>query len=110
MSLFQSPEEHAANGPDTWRVEKVRDGLWAILTAHGDPQNPGDRLETYPTRKSAVEGLEHGWAAGLWEKERRWYAGEPVRGWKTWAECKAEQERIAQRVAQRKAEREAASA
>lgn len=114
MSLFQTPEEHAANGPDTWRVEKVRDGLWAILTAHGDPQLAGDRLETYPTRKSAMVGLEDGWAAGLWEKERRWYAGESIPGWKTWAECKAEQERIAQRIAQRvaqnKAERAAANA
>lgn len=110
MSLFQSPEQHAANGPDTWRVEKVREGLWAILTAEGDGWNAGDRLETFPTRKSAVEGLETGWAASLWEKERRWYAGEHIHGWKSWAEVKAEHERIEAHFAARKAEREAANA
>lgn len=101
MSLFSTPEQHAANGPDTWRVEKVRDGLWAIVTATGDPQLGGDRLETYPTRKSAVEGLTDGWAARLWEKERRWYAGESIPGWKSWAEVKAEHERIEARKAER---------
>lgn len=110
MSLFQTPEQHAANGPDTWRVEKVRDGLWAIVTATGDAQLGGDRLDTFSTRKSAVEGLETGWAAQLWEKERRWYAGESIPGWKSWAECKAEQERIEARMEARKREREGVNA
>jgi hypothetical protein len=110
MSLFPTPEQHAANGPDTWKVEKVRDGLWAILTRDGDPQLAGDRLETYPTRKSAVEGLTGGWAARLWEKERRWYAGQSIPGWKSWAEVQAERERNEAWQAARKAEREAVNA
>jgi hypothetical protein len=58
------------------------------------------------TRKHAVEALTDGFAARLWEKERRWYAGESIPGWKTWAEVKAAQERNEAWQAARRAEKE----
>lgn len=75
MSLFGSPEEHAANPPESWRTMKSG-GRWALLA--GD----GGRLDTYRTKREAEEARRTGFYAELYADETRWYAGEAVRGWK----------------------------
>ena len=90
MSLFSSPEEHAANPPQTWVITKTCDRLWALKTASGDT------IDAYRTKRQAVAAR-----AGLWQtfydREGRWYAGETPTGHRSWADCKAERDRIAAR-------------
>jgi hypothetical protein len=50
-----------------------------------------------------LEPHVHSWLVQAYEKDARWYAGESIPGWKSWAECKAEQERIEARKAEREA-------
>lgn len=86
MSLFTSPEEHAANGPETWVVVKsVRH--WRLETADGGV------LETFPTKKAAEAGRVEGRIADLYDRESRWYAGEEIPSWKPWTQILAERER-----------------
>ena len=80
MTLFASPEEHAANPPETWRVVKVADRLWRLAT------KDGSELRCFPRQRDAEEEKVSGWYADMYAKETRWYAGEPVRGWKPYAE------------------------
>jgi len=80
--LYATPEEHAANPPSTWRVVKVpRDvtGGWAVTDASGTA-----RFSRYRTQRDAILALTTGedFYVRLWLKERHWYAGEPVEGWK----------------------------
>ena len=75
MSLFSSPAEHAANPPSTWRVVK-HGNKWALRTASGDT------IGYYETKKAAEEDKRSGPYVRLYNDETRWYAGEPVPGWK----------------------------
>jgi hypothetical protein len=76
MTLFSSPEEHAANPPATWQVVKVGTRRWGLAT------QAGYVLERFECKTDAEQGRTEGWAADLYDKETRWYAGEPVNGWK----------------------------
>jgi hypothetical protein len=83
--IFASPAEHAANPPHTWTVCK-RGRKWALCAL----DHP---LDFFDTKKAAEAAKTTGFIANLYEKERRWYAGEPVSGWKPYVprvECGAE--------------------
>lgn len=97
MSLFSGPDEHAANPPESWQVVKAGDRSWHVRTADGAT------LDRATTRRAADELTRSGHVFTLWHDERRWYAGESVRGWKPWAVCRAEQERTAAAQAARAA-------
>lgn len=79
MSLFSSPAEHADNPPSTWRVEKIGPGCWSVLT------KAGVGITSQSTKGRAEAILTSGFYFDLWHKEQRWYAGEPVEGWKPYA-------------------------
>lgn len=78
MALFATPERHAANPPESWVVIKRGPRSWT-LTLADDPTAVLDRFET---KRAAEEARREGWLVRLYEQERRWYAGEPVHGWK----------------------------
>lgn len=104
MSLYTSPEQHAANPPETWTVERIPYGTrarWCVVDKQGTQMGP-----TYETKREAEANLDSGWYVRHWEKEQRWYDGESIPGWKSYAECKAEQERNEAWQAARRAEKE----
>jgi hypothetical protein len=76
MSLYTDPAKHAANPPATWRVRKVHARRWYVVDADGS------QLDSAETKREAERLRTEGFCARLWEQERRWYAGEPVAGWK----------------------------
>jgi hypothetical protein len=76
MALYNDPAQHAANPPATWQVRKATARLWHVVDA------AGTTLESAPTKREAERLRLEGFCARLWEKERRWYAGEPVAGWR----------------------------
>ena len=78
--MFRDPEEHAANPPESWRVVKGADRLWFVETTGGTV------LSHHHTRREALDRTQTGFSVNLWEKERRWYAGEQVAGWRPYAE------------------------
>jgi hypothetical protein len=80
MALFASEDEHAANPPATWRVVKIAPRHWVLHTA------ADGWLGTFATRKQATEAKSHGFGVDLYDKERRWYAGERVEGWKPYSD------------------------
>ena len=89
MTMFGTPEVHAANGPETWTVVNAGNRLWNLTTA------AGGFICTYATRKAAEADRESGPFVDLYRKEARWYAGEPVPAWKPWAQVRAEAQRNA---------------
>ena len=95
MTLFDGPEEHEANPPETWKVYRVGDRSWMLATA------TNVCLEGFTTRRAAMAARTSGFNVDLWRKESRWYAGENVHPWKSWAEVKAEREHRAEVVRQR---------
>lgn len=112
MSIFPTPEQHAANGPDTWRVVKTG-SHWALVNKDATDEQAsyaGDIIDTFATKSAAEQARIDGWAANMWRKEARWYAGASIGGWKSWAEVKADNERVAARIAERQAEKERQSA
>jgi hypothetical protein len=101
MVMFATPEEHAANPPSTWEVrkptyrnEKPIPRLWHLTTKDGTV------LERAKTRREAEALREDSFAARLYEKERRWYAGEQVDNWKSYEQCRDERQALAERQAQ----------
>lgn len=88
MSLFNTPESHAANSPETWKVVKRADRLWAIITFDLGI------LETFSTKRDAERNLEQGWLVDQYNKEGRWYAGEDIPGWRSWADCLADRNAV----------------
>ena len=100
MSLYSGPEQHAKNPPSTWTVQREQVGShvsWFMQDAEGN--QIGHR---FSTKKAATAALTDGHEARLWEKERRWYAGENVHPWKPWSVVKAENEARDRRNAERK--------
>lgn len=87
MSLFSGPEEHTANPPETWVVHKAGERNWQLQTKDGGVLDWGQ-----PTKKRAEALRAEGWYVEMYDKERRWYAGEDIPPWKPWAQCQAEQE------------------
>lgn len=99
MSYYSSPEELAANPPETWRIEKRAERSWGLFIGAND-EHP---LQTFPTRRAALEERDNpdSRTRRAIEKDRRWYAGETPAGWKSWEECKAEREALERRQAER---------
>lgn len=79
MSLFTDPQTHAANPPETWQVVRAHERCWQLCAA-------GIALDRFTRKRDAEQAKVSGWAVNLYEKERRWYAGEPVAGWRPYAE------------------------
>lgn len=110
MSLFTTPEQHAANGPDTWRIVKYGRGFAIVTKDVTDEmvQRGGIPILTHCERKrDAVAILEphvNSWLVQAYEKEGRWYAGETPPGQRSWAECKAEKEKRDAAAAKRRAQ------
>lgn len=98
MSLFSGPEEHAANPPGTWQVVKVARECWHLTTAAG--VTLGGR---YTTRRAAEADKTSGFYVNLYDRDRRWYAGEPVAKLKPYADVVAARERNAAHWAARAA-------
>jgi hypothetical protein len=84
MSLFRNPEEHAANPPETWEAVKVGDRAWHLRT------KDGVTLAYCKTKREAEALKVEGSEVRLYELERRWYAGERIPGWRTYAAVVAE--------------------
>lgn len=80
MSLYANPDEHAANPPETWEVAKVAERQWHLR------DRDGFTLDGFDTKRAAEQARTDSFWTRLYEQERRWYAGEPVAGWKPYAE------------------------
>lgn len=76
MALHTTPEAHAANPPESWRVVKVAPRRWDLQAADGDV------IDSFTTKRDAEEHKTGGRWAQLYADEGRWFAGESVRGWK----------------------------
>ena len=80
MSIFSSPEEHAANPPETWvvgRTPRTTYLPWRLTTKNGTV------LETSIRTKREAEALKvSGFWFNLYQLESRWYAGETILHWK----------------------------
>lgn len=71
------PTVHADNPPETWVVVKVADRCWHLRT------KDDVTLQYACKTKREAEALKtSGFYVNLYEKERRWYAGETVDAWK----------------------------
>jgi hypothetical protein len=77
MALHLTPEEHDADPPDGWVVEK-RGDKWAVLTKTGV-------LVSEKTKKAATAHKTGGPFFDLYQKEGRWFRGERVEGWKPYS-------------------------
>lgn len=81
MSLFATPELHAANPPESWEIRRIARGrsvtYCIIIQAGGNP------VDTFGTRRDAESTVSNpdSWLRRMYEKERRWYAGESIPGW-----------------------------
>lgn len=83
MALFRSPAEHAQYPPETWNVvhsgSNSKPRRWIVEIT------PGVELAAYPTRRDAVAATQGGRWVELYRKEARWFAGEPVAGWRPYS-------------------------
>jgi hypothetical protein len=75
MALFATPKKHAENGPETWIVDGSGSNWWLRM-------KDGAQLEPHRRKRDAEAARVDGWAVRLYAKEGRWFAGEPVNGWK----------------------------
>jgi len=94
MALFSGPTEHAANPPETWKAVRVGDRNWQLVTLSGTVIN------SYASKAQADGSIDLVWRV-IYDREARWYAGEPITGWKPWAAVKAEHASTARRLAER---------
>lgn len=93
MSLHASPEENAANPPESWTIARVQSGSrarWELYTTPGTDYP----TQSFGTKREAEEATRGGHHFDLWHKERRWYAGEKVGQWRPYAEIQAERAAI----------------
>lgn len=74
--MYRTPEEHDANPPASWTVAKAGPRLWHLNDASGET------IWSFPTKRDAEQARTEGFLADLYEKEGRWFRGEPVTGWK----------------------------
>ena len=79
MSLHATPQDHDADPPASWTVVKAADRAWRLTSSLGHT------IDTFTTRRDAEEERESGRWVNLYAKEGRWFAGEPVTGWKPYA-------------------------
>lgn len=73
--LFASPEDHAANPPETWKVARVG-RHWHLTTADGVT------IADAPTKTKAESMRFEGFFAKLYADEGRWFKGEKVNNWR----------------------------
>lgn len=97
MALHLTPEEHDADPPESWTVHKSG-RRWQLRSSSGAV------LETFDTKTKAEAAKTSGFHASLYEKEGRWFKGEPVQGWKTYAQCLAERKANEARQIERRLE------
>lgn len=84
FAALTNQQRHDAFPPSTWTVAKAAERLWKLVT-------PDGVVITYTkTKREALAECEDGFFVRHWEKERRWYAGEHVQGWKPYAAVLAE--------------------
>ena len=97
MSYYESPEQLAANPPETWRVAK-RGERFALYI--DDSDSP---LATFITKREALAERDDPQSRTRrdLERERLWYEGVTPAGWNSWAECLAQRERIEARWGKR---------
>lgn len=69
-------EAHADNPPESWQVVKAADRIWHLTTKDGGV------LDSVKTKREAEALKVSGPYVSLYEKEGKWFAGEPVPGWK----------------------------
>jgi hypothetical protein len=78
MSLHRTPEQHDADPPEKWRVVKLDTRSYNLVTSLGE----GAVLGHYRTKREAEAAkVDSPWVR-LYEREGRWFRGEPVNGWK----------------------------
>lgn len=105
-TMYATPEEHAANNPDTWVVEKNPDGgtrgKWVIRDLLGGTHG----YWAYQTKREALAAsTEGGDIFAKWTRESQWYQGEgSMPGMPSYADVLAEAEK-AKVVARRKIEK-----
>lgn len=75
MPLHRTPEEHAANPPQSWQVVKAAPRVWQLTASSGV-------LDTFTSRREAEEAKHTGRWVEQYRKEARWFAGESIPGWK----------------------------
>jgi hypothetical protein len=97
MGLHRTLADHDADPPSVWQVVKVADRCWHL------DSSLGGTIGSYTARKAAEAGRETGPWVGLWEKEGRWMRGEPVPGWRPYAEVKAQRGLAKKRRRERRA-------
>jgi hypothetical protein len=76
MALHLKPAEHDADPPTAWTVVKINDRLWHLDSSQGGT------FQNFTTKKAAEAAKTAGWLVNLYDKEGRWFRGEPVAGWK----------------------------
>lgn len=82
MSLFRNPTDHKANPPSTWVVVKSG-SRWNLQIAKGAT------IQQFERKRDAESAKESGMWVTLYNKEARWYAGEPVDNWRSYVDCQA---------------------
>lgn len=85
--MYLTPEQHAANGPETWQVVKAAERCWHVSDRQGVV------LSRHTTRRCALAEIETGFSRRLYDDEGHWMAGGSVRNWRPFAEIVAERER-----------------
>jgi hypothetical protein len=75
-------DRHQENHPTTWKIQR-RGRKFHIVT------KDGVSLDSFTTRRAAEKASQSGWLIDLYDKETRWFAGESVPGWRSYAECDA---------------------
>ncbi|WP_159599939.1 hypothetical protein [Agromyces humi] len=101
--MYDNPETHAANPPETWKVEKDtggRSGWWDLYVS--DISNRP--IMGFRTKREAVAATTEGKYFDAWHTDARWFAGEAVHGRKLYREV-LDQRAAAERAAARKAAR-----
>jgi len=86
MSLHATPEDHQADPPSAWIVRKAGERSWHLDSSLPD----GGTLGYFERRRDAEQAKISGPEASLYEREGRWFAGEPVANWRPYAEIAAE--------------------
>lgn len=76
MALHLTPEDHVADPPSGWIIKKAG-RRWALSS----PIN-GGVFDYFDTKRAAQAAKTAGFLVSLYEKEGRWFAGEPIANWK----------------------------
>jgi hypothetical protein len=78
MALHLTIEEHDADPPSRWTVQKSG-RRWQLLSRNGGV------VDTFNTKRDAENAKTSGQIFNLYQKEGRWFRGEAVPGWRPYA-------------------------